>query len=102
MLATGIILTSYTTSSLTADVVYTFKVTARSSLGLGVDSLELNVRAAAKPSVPAAPNTVIQNSSVIITWVAPYNGGSAITGYTVAIQNSGGTFTTESVNCNVL
>jgi hypothetical protein len=39
--------------------MYTFKVRARSSVGFGVDSLELNVRAAAKPNQPAAPTTVI-------------------------------------------
>ena len=87
MLATGITTTSYTSSSLTADVVYTFKITARTLVGLGADSTELSVRAAAKPSVPAAPATSVNtNVSVTITWSAPYNGGSAITAYTVAIR----------------
>ena len=103
MLATGITTTSYTASSLTADVVYTFKVTARTLVGLGTDSTELSVRAAAKPSVLAAPTTSVNtNVSVTITWSAPSNGGSAITAYTVAIrQSDGSTFTTESANCNV-
>ena len=98
MLATGIPTTSYTASSLTADVVYTFKVTARTLVGLGTDSSEVNVRAAAKPSVPAAPITSVNsNTSVTIIWSAPStNGGSAITGYTVAIrQSDGSTFTAE-------
>ncbi len=89
--------TSYTASSLTAGVVYTFKVAARSSVGLGVDSSELNVIAAAIPGVPASPSTtVVSNTGVTITWVAPAeDGGSAITAYTVAIrQNDGTTFTT--------
>ena len=103
MLATGITATSYTASSLTADVVYTFKVTARNLVGLGTDSSELSVRAAAIPSVPAAPTTSVNtNVSVTITWSAPSTGGSAITAYTVAIRQSDGTtFTTESANCNV-
>ena len=102
MLATGIATTSYTASSLTADVIYTFRVTARTLVGLGADS-ELSVRAAAKPSVPAAPFTFVNtNVSVTIIWVAPYNGGSAITGYAVAIrQSDGSTYTTELANCNV-
>ena len=98
VLATGIPTTSYTASSLTADVVYTFKVTARTLVGLGTDSSEVNVRAAAKPSVPAAPITSVNsNTSVTIIWSAPStNGGSAITGYTVAIrQSDGSTFTAE-------
>ena len=96
VLASGITTTSFTAISLTADVLYTFKISARNIVGLGSDSSELSVRAAAKPSIPAAPTTsVISNTSVTITWTAPANGGSAITGYTVAIRQSDGTtFTT--------
>ena len=87
MLATGIPTASYTASSLTADVIYTFKITARTLVGLGADSAELSIRAAAKPNVPAAPATSVNtNVSVTITWSAPFNGGSAITAYTVAIR----------------
>ena len=87
MLATGITTTSYTASSLTVDVVYTFKITARTLVGLGADSTELSIRAGAKPSVPVAPATSVNsNVSVTITWSAPFNGGSAITAYTVAIR----------------
>ena len=92
VLATGIPSTSYTASSLTADVIYTFKVTARTFVGLGEDSSELSVRAAAKPNVPAAPTTTVNtNISVTISWVAPSTGGSAITAYIVAIRQSDGT-----------
>ena len=96
VLASGIPTTSFTASSLTADVVYSFKVTARTIVGLGADSSELSVRAAAKPSVPAAPSTTVNtNVSVTITWSAPSNGGSAITGYNVLIrQSDASTFTT--------
>ncbi len=59
VLATGITTKIYTASSLTADVVYTFKVAARNFIGFGPDSSELNVRAAAKPDAPYAPSTVI-------------------------------------------
>ena len=52
-LATGIPSTSYTASSLTADTIYTFKATARTFVGLGEDSSELSVRAAAVPGVAA-------------------------------------------------
>ena len=71
VIASGITTTSYTASSLTADVIYTFSVTARTVVGFAGPggSAELNVRAAAKPSVPAAPSTVVNsNTSVTITW----------------------------------
>ena len=38
VLASGILATSYTAISLTADILYTFKVTARNLVGLGADS----------------------------------------------------------------
>lgn len=55
------------------------------------------------PSVPAAPTSKMNsNTSVTITWVAPSDGGSAVTAYTVAIRQSDGTnFTTETTKCNV-
>lgn len=104
VLATGVTTTSYTASSLTSDVIYTFKVTARNLNGLGADSNEVTVRAAAIPSTPAAPTTAVNtNVSVTISWVAPSNNGSPITAYTVSIRHSDGTsFTPESAYCNVL
>jgi hypothetical protein len=51
------------------------------------------------PSVPAAPTTVISGTNVIINWVAPANGGSAITAYTVAIGQSNGTTFTAYAGC---
>ena len=52
------------------------------------------------PCPPAAPTTANSGTDVTISWTAPVIGGSVITGYTVQIKNSGGTFTAESANCN--
>jgi len=95
--------TSYTALGLTAGAVYTFKVSARNSVGSGPDSSEVDITAAAIPNVPAAPTTTVNtNVSVTISWVAPSNGGSAITTYSVKIrQSDGSTYTKESANCNV-
>ncbi len=92
---------SYTAGSLTAGSTYSFKVKALNLVGYGPESSEVNVIAAAKPSVPAAPSTVNQLPNVLITWVAPANGGSQITGYTVAICQSDGTTFTAVSFCNV-
>ncbi len=109
ILSSGVTTTSYTTTlaTLTADVVYTFKVKARNSFGFSSDSSEVVIRAAAVPGAPASPATSVNgNTNVIISWAAPAdNGGSPITGfnYLVKIRQSDGiTFTTEASYCNVL
>ncbi len=92
--------TSYTASTLTDDFVYTFKVAARSSVGLSVDSSELNVRSAAIPSAPATPSTiVVSNTDVEITWEAPADGGSPITAYTLATRQNDGTTLATYAGC---
>jgi hypothetical protein len=101
VLASGISTTSYTASSLTADVVYTFKVTARNLVGLGTDSSEVAIRAAAVPSTPNTPTTSISGSNVVISWGnAPSNGGSALTGYKIYIKQSNNSYSIDSTNCN--
>lgn len=49
------------------------------------------------PTAPAAPSVVRGDSQVAVTWVAPANGGAAITGYTLEYSsNSGSTWTNWS------
>lgn len=50
VLATGVSTTSFTASQLTANIIYTFKIEARSLVGYSTYSSELAIRAAAKPS----------------------------------------------------
>ncbi len=64
---------------------YTFSVTATNSLGTSVASTVSNIVVPAV-TVPLAPNSLTAtpgNTAVAISWVAPVNGGSAITGYNV-------------------
>ena len=51
------------------------------------------VSAATVPSTPAAPTTTVSGTNIDINWVAPANGGSAITGYEVKILQSDGGYT---------
>lgn len=61
----------------------------------------VTILAAQIPAVPVAPVTTWSPDDVIITWVAPDNGGSAITSYTITIRESDlTTFTEDSVNCD--
>ena len=60
VLATGITTTSYTAGSLTANVVYGFKVTARNSIGLGAESSELNVATSSGTKIVEAVSVASQ------------------------------------------
>ena len=71
-------------SGLTNGSTYTFTVAARNSAGTGASSAPSN--AVVPSTVPLAPTGVVAtvgNAESTISWSAPGNGGSAITGYTV-------------------
>lgn len=46
----------------------------------------VSILAAQVPTQPVAPVTSLFLTNVVITWTAPYNGGSAITAYQIVIQ----------------
>ena len=78
--------TSTTVQGLTDGTAYTFTVTATNGVGPGPASAASNQVTPVAPTVPAAPSSVTAtagNQSATVTWSAPANGGSPITGYTV-------------------
>jgi hypothetical protein len=87
-------LLTYNKSGLTAGVSYRFKVTALNYIGEGAESPIGTIIAATVPDqILQAPTYVSSTlTSVTVTWLAPDNGGSAITGYKV-LMNGGGSST---------
>jgi hypothetical protein len=77
----GITITSFDNIGLTAGVTYKFKVQARNEFGLSDYSSEVLILAAQLPDTPDAPTTLVVNSNVHITWVAPNDQGIEIQGY---------------------
>ncbi len=72
-------------------VVTTATVTATNAVGTSAASAASNsVTVTTVPATPAAPTitSVSQTATDIVTWVAPATGGSAITGYTWASDDS--------------
>jgi len=53
-------------------------------VGFSDFSLPISILAAQIPDIPLAPTTTISDRwNVVIDWIAPYNGGSPITSYTI-------------------
>jgi hypothetical protein len=95
--------TSYTMTSLTNGVAYTFRVSAINSVGTGTGSNTMSATPAAAeqataPGAPTAISASAGDASIVVSWSAPVsNGGSAITGYTVSYTPSGGGEQTTTV-----
>ena len=98
--------TTATVGSLTNGATYTFRITAANSYGLGGQSPSsasvVVGTAAAPPTASATPG----NGIAALSWTAPNNNGSAITGYQITTTMNGvaqapqliaGTGTTKSM-----
>lgn len=73
----GILPKSYQTKvTLTPGAFYSFKVEARNSVGYSLPSAELTILCAQPPDQPEPPVTTTLESSIVLTWEAPWTGGS--------------------------
>lgn len=91
ILASNIVGQTFTATSLTADVVYSFKVQSRNNHGYSTGySTVLAVRAAKLTTVPlnlANDPTMTGATSIKVTWDAPTdNGGSPVLDYRVSLK----------------
>jgi hypothetical protein len=83
--ATNVIVTG-----LTNGTSYTFTVKATNVIGTGLASAASNaVTPATEPDAPAGVLATIGNAAAQISWTAPNNGGSALSGYTVTTSPGG-------------
>src|SRR4051794_27377557 len=78
--------TSYTVTGLANGTAYTFTVAALNGVGNGPDSSSSAAVTPTAATVPGAPTGITaspQDASVNLSWTAPADGGSSITGYFV-------------------
>jgi hypothetical protein len=71
-------------SAYTGGLWYVIRVTAINAIGEGEYSESIAILAAEVPDAPSVPILVQQTvTEIVIRWVAPYNGGSAIRDYEI-------------------
>lgn len=87
---------SCTASNLDNGVAYYFRVAAVNAAGTGEASdPSAAVTPLGVPASPDAPGATAGNATATLTWTAPTDGGSAITGYEVQRSLFGGAFTSQ-------
>jgi flagellar hook assembly protein FlgD len=96
-----------TIPDLSSTATYNVVVRASNEVGAGPNSAASNAFTPVAPIVPTAPltpaATTVSSSQVNVTYTAPaYNGGAAITGYTVTANPGGITCVTTELNCAVV
>jgi hypothetical protein len=77
-------------TGLTGGVTYLFKIGAYNKYGVGeiMPSPELTIVAAQEPDVPIDVLVVVSGNYALISWTAPFDNNSAITGYYVYVENN--------------
>jgi hypothetical protein len=91
----GIKSTPGATITCTNGTAYVFRVAAKNAIGTGpYCSNSLPVTPSTIPSQPSAPTCISGNGQVTINWLAPANGGSAITDYAIQRKINGQADTT--------
>ncbi len=84
--------TSCPLTGLENGVQHAFTVVARNDVGESAPSApSAAVLVDASPQQPAAPTIEAGSGTLLITWTAPSNEGSAITGYTLYVSSGAGT-----------
>jgi hypothetical protein len=80
---------SETVTGLTNGASYTFAVAASAGTAVGPLSAQSAAVVIGAPAAPDAPKAKVKKGVLTVSWKAPANGGSAITGYVLTPYKSG-------------
>jgi hypothetical protein len=91
-LASSVVVSAITSSKvitgLTAGTPYAFTITANNTTGSSFAASFASLTTPTTPSAPLAPSASVSSTTLNVTWTAPANGGSTITGYTVSLYSA--------------
>ena len=79
---------------------YFFQVRARNIYGLGLWSDIAKIRASDVPDTTAIISTISLFDDIIISWVAPPNGGDSISKYDIQLLLPSGSFSVDLTYCD--
>ncbi|MDE0183571.1 MAG: fibronectin type III domain-containing protein [Caldilineaceae bacterium] len=82
---------TFTRDGLAGNVMRYYRVRAKNANGAGPWAEDSGTTPAGAPGKPKLTATVNGPNSITLSWTAPNNGGTAITGYTVEASEMGGT-----------
>ena len=99
MLASGVTDTAFLATGLTAGVVYQFKIESRNSYSYSDFSETITLLCAFKPDPPLTVTTANTNDLITVSWSEPEANGLIVTSYRIYVEESGGFFSQESVDC---
>ena len=87
-----------TIDNLSNGKLFQFRVYAENLVGLSTASTPASATPATTPGIPTSVSAVAENKQVKLTWIAPADGGSIITSYTVEYDGGSGwtTFTGDT------
>lgn len=60
----------------------------------------MSILCATVPALPTAPLSTVLNGNVVFSWAEPSSNGTPITGYTLLIKQSDGSFSEQLTDCD--
>jgi hypothetical protein len=88
MIAQGLTVFEYTATNLSPGLVYSFQVMGRNKQYWGDPTAALPILAAQEPAMPDPPTTELVEYNVVVSWEAPFDSGSPMTGYRIFLRKA--------------
>jgi hypothetical protein len=96
----NVVTSPHTAVGLSTGSNYIFEIESRNEFGYSIASNSVYIYCAYIPEQITSIVTSVNDDTIMISWIAPYNNGVAITSYTIDILRNDGLFSEDLVNCD--